>query len=209
MDKPWKVISAFVGVFVAGAVFGGVFTLGTSTRWWRNELKAHRQADLPPVALREQPPARPPGPQGGPAPAGKATGPTQPAQPAQAQSGQPPQNRIVPAVMTQFTKRLSPTPDQREKIRSIVSRASDDLLRYQREHWQDTTRVTERMYEDVSALLSPEQRVQLEKMRQEMLERVRNAREKQRSESQAKTPVVRPNAQNQPAQPTPKGQQGP
>ncbi|MBM3865877.1 MAG: hypothetical protein FJ381_08255 [Verrucomicrobia bacterium] len=27
MDRPWKVILAFVGVFIAGAVFGGFFTL--------------------------------------------------------------------------------------------------------------------------------------------------------------------------------------
>lgn len=27
MDKPWKAILAFIGVFIAGAVFGGVFSL--------------------------------------------------------------------------------------------------------------------------------------------------------------------------------------
>ena len=27
MDKPWKVILAFVGVFIAGSVFGGFFSL--------------------------------------------------------------------------------------------------------------------------------------------------------------------------------------
>ena len=27
MEKPWKVILAFVSVFIAGAIFGGVFSL--------------------------------------------------------------------------------------------------------------------------------------------------------------------------------------
>ncbi|MSU51464.1 MAG: hypothetical protein EXS37_20650, partial [Opitutus sp.] len=75
--------------------------------------------------------------------------------------------------MNQLTKRVSPTPSQREKIRPIVSRASEDTQRLQREHLQDTARVSERMYEDVAALLTPEQRTQLEKMRQEVRERVR------------------------------------
>lgn len=33
MDKPWKVIFAFVGVFIAGAVFGGFFTLRSAGKW--------------------------------------------------------------------------------------------------------------------------------------------------------------------------------
>jgi hypothetical protein len=36
MDVPWKVILAFVGVFIAGAVFGGVFTMGVSARRFAN-----------------------------------------------------------------------------------------------------------------------------------------------------------------------------
>ena len=32
MDRPWKVIVAFVGVFIAGAVFGGFFTLRSAAR---------------------------------------------------------------------------------------------------------------------------------------------------------------------------------
>ena len=32
MDRPWKVILAFVGVFIAGAVFGGFFTLRSAAR---------------------------------------------------------------------------------------------------------------------------------------------------------------------------------
>ncbi len=31
MEKPWKVISAFIGVFIAGAIFGGFFTMRASS----------------------------------------------------------------------------------------------------------------------------------------------------------------------------------
>lgn len=36
MDKPWKVIFAFVGVFIAGAIFGGLFTLRSAGRRFSN-----------------------------------------------------------------------------------------------------------------------------------------------------------------------------
>jgi len=141
MDRPWKVISAFVGVFIAGAVFGGFFTL--------------RSVDRVVDAAR-----------------GKGT-------PAKAPATKPaPAKGIAPQVMRQLTQRLSPTPEQQKAIRPIVSRAAEDLQRMQREHLADTTRTTERMYADVSALLTPAQRTQLEQMRQEMLERVRKVREK-------------------------------
>lgn len=185
MDKPWKVISAFVGVFVAGAVFGGLFTLRASSKRTAAEQASLAAAKTPSVVVVDHKQSSTP----------SAT-PEQAAKTA-AQSGtQPParpQDRIVPAVMNQMTRRLSPTAEQREKIRPLIARATDDIQRLTREHWQDTTRVTERMYEDIAAVLTPEQRIQLENMRQEALERVRKAREKQRDEAQAKSTAARPN----------------
>jgi hypothetical protein len=149
MDRPWKVISAFVGVFIAGAVFGGFFTLRSVDR----VVDAARGKGSPAKAPATKP------------------APAAPAAPAPAKG-------IAPQVMRQLTQRLSPTPEQQKAIRPIVSRAAEDLQRMQREHLADTTRTTERMYADVSALLTPAQRTQLEQMRQEMLERVRKVREK-------------------------------
>ena len=149
MDRPWKVISAFVGVFIAGAVFGGFFTLRSVDRVVDAARGKSNSAKAPATK---------------PAPAA-------PAAPAPAKG-------IAPQVMRQLTQRLSPTPEQQKAIRPIVSRAAEDLQRMQREHLADTTRTTERMYADVSALLTPAQRTQLEQMRQEMLERVRKVREK-------------------------------
>ena len=155
MDRPWKVILAFVGVFIAGAVFGGFFTLRSAAR----VAEATRPKAAPAKATATKP------------------APTVPAAPATAKG-------IAPQVMRQLTQRLNPTPEQQKAIRPIVSRAAEDLQRMQREHLADTTRTTERMYADVAALLTPTQRAQLEQMRQEMLERVRKVREK-RDESPA------------------------
>jgi Spy/CpxP family protein refolding chaperone len=146
MDKPWKVVLAFIGVFIAGAVFGGLFTVGTARRAV--------------VANNPNGPATP------------STVVTPPA----TKASQPPQ--IAPAIIRQITQRLSLTAEQKEKIRPIVTRAGEDLQRLRRENLQDTTRVMERMYADVSATLTPEQRVELEEMRRKMQERVENERKK-------------------------------
>ncbi len=184
MDKPWKVISAFVGVFIAGAVFGGFFTLRSSEKWLANERAQARVAPPPAKAVPARGPAVPPPA----APPGQSS---------------PLVGRIAPQVMRQFTQRLSPTPEQRKAIQPIVGRAAEDLQRMQREHLADTARTTERMYVDVSALLTTEQRTKLEHMRQEMLERVRREKEK-RGEVQPGAEVnakpngnpARPNQQN-------------
>ena len=164
MDKPWKVVCAFVAVFMAGAVFGGLFTLRASGR--RLEKQALNR--LPPPSPTETvvPAAAPP--------KGEV----------KAQLPPPPaRSPIMPAIMRQFTQRLKLTPAQREKVKPIVGRAAEDLqrLRQASEHERqqnlaDTARVTERMYEAVAALLSPEQREELGTMRGQMQDRVEKER---------------------------------
>jgi sugar (pentulose or hexulose) kinase len=135
-------------MFIAGAVFGGLFTLGTA-----------RRAEV------AQTPAGPVTP-----PAGQT--------PATTKAPSPPAAQIGPAIIRQITTRLNLTADQKEKIRPIVTRAAEDLQRLRRENLQDTTRVMERMYADVSASLTPEQRTELEEMKRKMQERVENERKK-------------------------------
>lgn len=150
MDRPWKVILAFVGVFIAGAVFGGFFTL--------------RSAGKAPTAGRSKSAVVPPSKSGSAA--------------SQAVQSSALATRVAQQVMRQLTQRLSPTPEQQKAIRPIVSRASEDIQRMQREHLADTTRTTERMYADLAPILTPEQRVKLQQMREEMQERVRREKEK-------------------------------
>ena len=163
MDVPWKVILAFVGVFIAGAVFGGVFTVGVSARRSpppRQPQPADRGiAQFPPVA---QPKAQVAGPQ---APKG-ATSTARP-------------NPITPVLMNQFTRRLSGlTPTQKDSLRVILGRAGEDYHRLRQENLSDVARVTERMYADVSGVLTLEQRADLEKMRNQVEEKLRADRQK-------------------------------
>ena len=145
MDKPWKVIFAFICVFIAGAVFGGVFTLRSAGG--RNVANFPPPPDRPPGAVQRPLPSAPP-------------------------------VHIQPAIMRQMTQRLNLTAEQRVKIKPLVARATEELQRLRRENLQDTTRVVEVMYADVSASLTPEQRSELEEMRRKMQERVAEERKK-------------------------------
>ncbi len=163
MDKPWKVILAFIGVFIAGAVFGGLFTLRASGK--RLHEQPSKAADAHPSKSSTQP----------------AASPGQPKAPAQ--SG------ISIALMRQFTQHLKLTNAQKDKVRPLVNRYADDLNRLRkraselnRENAENTARIFERMYEDVAAWLRPEQRTQLDEMRRQMQEKQAEARKKQKIE---------------------------
>jgi hypothetical protein len=155
MDVPWKVILAFVGVFIAGAVFGGVFTVGVSAR---------RVPARPPSA--DRPVAQFPNV---PQPKAQVAGPQAP----KAGAVTPPRsNPITPVLMTQFSRKLSGlSAAQKDSLRTILGRAGEDYHRLRQENLADVARVTERMYADVSGVLSPEQRGELEKMRKQVEEK--------------------------------------
>jgi hypothetical protein len=163
METPWKVIVAFIGVFVAGAIFGGVFTLGAGKRFHAMEPAA------PQVVQQQQTPPRQVAQQPTPTDVQKTD------RTKQVATKPPP---LTLGMMRELTKRLSPTSEQQKAFRPIVQRASEDIQRSQREHIAETSRVMDRMYEDISALLSPEQRILLEKIRQELLEKSRQERMK-------------------------------
>lgn len=165
MNAPWKVIAAFVGVFIAGAIFGGGFTLRVSTGRAAASAPAEQPlAHLPPAPNR--PVVAGPQVKGGTAVA------------------TPKLNPLTPTLMRQLTQKLTLTPDQRDKVRPLVNRASEDFLRLRQENLADNARVTERMYADVSAQLTPAQRSQLETMLVEMQQRVQ-AERKRRADTAA------------------------
>ena len=170
MDVPWKVILAFLGVFIAGAVFGVVFTLGVSARRIVNAPRQADPADRPVAQFPAvvQPKAQVAGPQ---APK-SATVPGR-------------TNPITPVLMNQFTRKLSGlTPPQKDSLRTILGRAGEDYHRLRQDNLADVTRVTERMYADVSGVLTLEQRGELEMMRKQLEERFKEDRRK-RSEAAA------------------------
>lgn len=162
MDKPVKVIVAFIGVFIAGAIFGGVFTFRASAR--RQPPPQRPLTHLPPEGVRAQ-----------------VAGPQVMAQPGAAARTNP----ITPQLMRNFTKSLSLSPEQREKLQPIVSRAGEDFQRLReeearrrQENLADVARVNERMYVDVSGLLTSDQRVQLQEMRQRIEDRMQAERQR-------------------------------
>ena len=189
MDVPWKVIFAFLGVFVAGAVFGGVFTIGVTARRFN---VPPRQPQWVERTGGQLPPAGQP-------PVVQASGTSGPGT-----SSRP--NPITVQLMTQFTRRLSPTPLQRDELRKILGRAGEDLQRLRHENLADVTRVTERMYADISGVLTLEQRSELEKMRRQFEERVQADRKKREEAAAAEkaekagkaAPAARPGATKAP-----------
>ena len=156
MDKPWKVIFAFVGVFMAGAVFGGLFTL----RAGGGRLANLRMSNRPPMQGQTPGPGQAQGQRFGPA-QGPGQGPMQI------------QGAIGPAMLRQLNQRLKLTDEQREKIRPVVVRAAEEMQRLRGENLQNTTRIVERMHLDIAAWLTPGQRDALEDMKIQMRERVR------------------------------------
>lgn len=151
MEKPWKVVFAFVAVFIAGAVFGGLFTLRASG--------GRRPPGSGFVGFD-----RPGGPNG---PGGNGW---------QKQGGQfQGMGAIGPGMLGQLSRNLKLTDDQKEKIRPVVLKAAEDIQRLTRENVQNTTKIVERMHLDIATWLTPKQRDALEDMKLQMRERVRRA----------------------------------
>lgn len=163
MDVPWKVILAFVGVFIAGAVFGGVFTIGVSARRFANVPKQPQPAEGP---IQQSPAVQPPKVQ--------VAGPMAPKG---GKENVVRGNPITPVLLSQLTRKLSGlTEVQKDSLRKTVGRAGEDLHRLRLNNFEDVGRVTERMYADVSAVLTLEQRAELEKMRRETEEKLQKKR---------------------------------
>ena len=123
MDKPWKVVLAFLGVFVAG-IFSGAM-LGV--RFGRHLM-----------------------PPGNHAPGGQNFG---------------------PQVMKRFEEQLELTPEQTTQIGPIVERTQVEVQRLRKENVREMTKVMDQMHTEVSAILTPEQRVKLEELRKKFRER--------------------------------------
>ncbi len=182
MDKPWKVISAFIGVFAAGAVFGGFLTLRSAGKRWEKESQLQKQLfeakAAAAVAAVQASQAAPTSPGGASATAG--------AHPANAQPAPVTgRNAISASLMRQFAGRLKLSNEQREKMRPILARWGEDFQhlrqeneRQQQQYLADSVRLSERMYREVGDLLTAEQRGELEKMRRETQERAERERQR-------------------------------
>lgn len=175
MDKPWKVILAFLGVFVAGAVFGGFFSLGIGRRVLEMEMPAGGRTAVTTVL--------PPG--GGPgAKAQKDKGPVMPAlQPAQ-----------TAQLMRRVTNQLDLTPEQKVAITPIVQRSVQDIWRQQQSLYRESTFVMQRMKADIAKELTPDQQSKLDDLWSKTIDQFR----KRQMEAQAQSRGEKKNGKEPP-----------
>lgn len=158
MEVPWKVVGAFLGVFAAGAIFGGALTFRANGKRWRQPVAE----PSPSVA-----PAQPPAPV-----ATKEPG----------RGGQPVQAwNVNVAQMRQWTQRLNLTTEQQKELRPIIVRANREFANLR----EETTKAQKQMFDDVAAILTPEQRAELELIKQRVQEKMEADRKKRLEAQQA------------------------
>ncbi len=177
MDKPWKVVLAFLGVFIAGAVFGGFFALGIGRQVWQAEAPAAKPATLQ-VATTPPPVA--------PATASTATTPQPPAaKPAPQPALPPPQSVQSAQLMRQVTNKLKLTATQKSQISPLIQRAVEDFWRLQQNFSRENAFVLERLKQDIGKELTSEQRSQLNDLWLKALEVTRQRQAEAQAQRQA------------------------
>ena len=146
MKQSWKIVVAFLVVFLAGGAIGSVFSL----RYAKTQVQALQQFQPAPLGPQE-----PPG---------------QPGQPGgrRGQRGQPqpqPENFGV-QVMNRWLRsnQLDLTPEQRQQIRPIVNDTQESLRRLHRDDLHNGEIIIEKMQDQVAAVLTPAQRAKFDNM---------------------------------------------
>lgn len=136
MDKSWKVVLAFVGIFIAGTITGGLISLRVA-----HSLTGRDRPRLN-SAGKEQPPG-----------------------------GQPQQ--FNPQLMRRVAEQLDLSPEQKDKMKLIEARTSEELRRMRRENLHSTELIIEKCQDDIAAILNPEQRTKFDEMILRARERIR------------------------------------
>lgn len=189
MEKPWKVIAAFVGVFIAGSIFGGLLALRLSHR------------DVSPRSLLEPVKAPPTQMAAGPAapnlptitaatppttgtPSGSSTSPrpttASTSTTATPQMQLPPGMAVqAPQLMRRYVDRLSLTAEQKDRINPLILRAAADLRRQQQTNFRETGVIFQHLQEDIGKELTPVQRVRLEEMAEKQRQIIEQHEKKQ------------------------------
>jgi len=158
MDKPWKVILAFVGVFVAGAIFGGLLS-----------LRLGRQI------LERQPVAVTPPPASGPA-----------ARPPEAKANLPvPQSVQSAQLLRRITNQIGLTRAQRERVTPLIERAVQDFWHHQQNYNRENTFLTQRLKQDIGKELTGEQQARLDELWLKQLEIFRKRQAEARDQTRA------------------------
>lgn len=104
------------------------------------------------------------------------------------------QQRFGPTeIGARLAEQLRLTPEQKERIRPILSRTSEELRKVRREAFNETAALITRMDEDLSKELTEEQRVRLKQIRAEEDERRKRwSAERAKRNEQQRPPGVPP-----------------
>ena len=163
MDKPWKVIFAFVSVFVAGAIFGGLLALRVDRTVSERRLQEQAAAQAAALAAK---------------PTGQST-------PTQAQAKAPavpaPQAAQSAQLMRRVTNQLNLTAVQRTQINPIIQRAVQDFWRERQNFDRENVFLTQRLKQDIAKNLNAQQQARLDELWEKQIEILR----KRQAEAQA------------------------
>ena len=170
MDRPWKVILAFVGVFVAGAVFGGLLA-----------LRLARQVSVPPPVAAVVAPA--------------VTPPTSPAARPPAVDPKLPMPQAVQSaqLMRRVTNQIGLAKAQRERVAPIIDRAVQDFWHQQQNYNRENGFLLQRLKQDIGKELTPEQQTKLDDLWLKQLEIFRKRQTEARDQIRTPAPAA-PNA---------------
>jgi len=149
MKQSWKIVVAFLVVFLAGGAIGSVFSL----RYAKTQVQALQQ--FQPAPLGPQEPPGQPGPQFQPGRRGQRG----------QQPGAQPENFGV-QIMNRWMRsnQLDLTPEQRQQIRPIVNDTQESLRRLHRDDLHNGEIIIEKMQDQVAAVLTPAQRAKFDNM---------------------------------------------
>jgi Spy/CpxP family protein refolding chaperone len=182
MDKPWKVIAAFLGVFIAGAVFGGFFTVGVGARWVNQLAPTATPAATVPSAPVPTPTPAPAAVAASAPAAGSAKAPQTPAQKAAAALLQVPQSWQAPALLRRYAERLELTPEQRQRIHPLIQRATEDYNRLRQTTFRETAIILQRLQQDIAQELTPDQREKLKQIEEKQRETMKKIEPRQKEQ---------------------------
>ena len=169
METPWKVILAFLGVFVAGAVFGGFFSLGIGRRIWTMEAPAPAKAVAGSAV----------------SPTGQPSAPGQPAPPPR-----PPQSVQSAQILRRITNQLDLTAAQKAQVTPIIARAVQDFWRQQQNFARENGFLLQRLKQDIGRELTSDQQKRLDDLWLKQLEQLRKRQEEAQAQRRAEAQAL-------------------
>lgn len=190
MEKPWKVIGAFAGVFVAGGVFGGLIALRLGSPEFQPPVTPTVVAALAPQPATLVQPTPTNSSQPSVMPAAGATAPRQGKAVAQVQL---PAGIAVqaPQLMRRYVDRLDLTTEQKERVHPLIVRAANDLRLQQQANLRETGIIFQHLQEDIAKELTPKQRVQIEAMAEKQRQIIEQRERQQQETARQQTEKLR------------------